>query len=141
MRCCCIQKIIPLNNIQYIGLSLKHLQIIDTELFRGIIQSTNIEKITWCNAHFNLMKMEGITVSKGVIESSSFDNCSLKNITFKSVYFRDVYFDFLFPKTIKFVACTFEKTFIGNIIDNDSNNWIELNGVQPDELKPYFDFE
>ena len=87
------------------------------------------------------MKMEGITVSKGVIESSSFDNCSLKNITFKSVYFRDVYFDFLFPKTNKFVACTFEKTFIGNIIDNDSNNWIELNGVQPDELKPYFEFE
>lgn len=129
------------NNIQYIGLSLKNFQITDSELFRGIIQSTDIENILWCNAHFNLMKMEGVKIHKGVIEHSSFDNCSINNIVFESVHFKDVSFDLLFSRTVKFVNCIFEDMIIENVLNNDTKNRMELNGVPTDELKQYFELE
>ena len=115
-------------NVQYIDMQLRFLEIIDSMLFRGIIQKTIIEQVNLNSVDFSIMKFAHVEFNSGTIEACDFESCMFENVVFRNVSFKDVQFDLLREGTVKFENCTFENTIVGHYLRSDHVEPLMLNG-------------
>lgn len=120
-----------LANIQYINMNLRHLEIIDSGLFRSIIQYTIIDTVCFLSVDFSITKFDCVEFCSGTIEGCDFEFCAFNDVVFRNVQFKDVAFDLLRAGTVRFENCTFENTVVEHYLTQDTANPLNLHEQLP----------
>lgn len=115
-----------LANIQYMNMKLHQLDIIDSGLFRSIIQYTKIDHICFLCADISITKFDSVEFCAGTIEGCEFESCVFNDVVFRNVRFKDVSFDLLREGTVRFENCTFENTDVKHYLTRDTTNPLKL---------------